>query len=63
MTDNEPDYSRENDILQFADEFATHILDELTDREWRERYSSMTDEERAFFFRAMADAFSDTTDA
>lgn len=60
---NEPDYGRENDLLQFADEVVTYMLNELEGgSDWREQFAAMTAEEKKFFFAAIADGFNDTTD-
>lgn len=58
------DYSRENDILQFAEEITNYILNELRENreEWYFKFQELTPAEQAFLFRALADAFNDSTE-
>jgi len=62
MTMATEDFARENDILQFADEVITYVLNELDGGDWQGQFSGMTDDEKRVFYKAIADGFNDTID-
>jgi hypothetical protein len=49
-------------VLELADEVMTWLLNEFDDGEWRPQMREFTPAERAAFFVALADAFSDSPD-
>jgi hypothetical protein len=62
ITNAEPDYAKENDILQFADEIVTYVLNELEGGMWREQFAALSIAEKKFLYAAIDDGFNDSVD-
>ena len=62
---DEPDFSVENDVLEFADEIINYILNELRENlgeDWNLKFQALTPEGQKMLFRALADGFNDSVD-
>lgn len=59
-----PDYEKENDILQFAEEVVNYVLAEFNQNreDWYFQFQALNDADRKMLFRAIADGFNDSTD-
>lgn len=59
-----PDYSKENDILQFAEEIIDYVLNELKNNreDWYYKFQDLTPEEQTMLFMALSDGFGDSTE-
>lgn len=59
-----PDYTIENNVLQFADEIVNYVLAELRENreDWYYQFQALPPEGQQMLFRALADAFNDSVD-
>lgn len=56
------DFTDENNIVQFADEIVTYVLNELEGGMWREQFAALSLEQKKFLYAAIDDGFNDSVD-